>query len=77
MLARPERRRGDHALASFSAIGGEAESIIGRQGGMDSLAPLEALARGGGAVALIGVGLERMTLLHLAERHAGRRLFRR
>lgn len=77
VLARLARRRGDHPLASFAAVGPRAETMVGCQSGRDSLAPLQALADAGGAVALIGVGLERMTLLHLAERHAGRRLFRR
>ena len=77
VLARPARRRGDHPLASFAAVGPHAASMVGCQSGRHSLAPLQALARASGAVTLIGVGLERMTLLHLAERHAGRALFRR
>lgn len=43
----------------------------------DVCAPLKALARAGDYVLLMGVGLERMTLLHLAEKEAGRELFRR
>jgi len=40
-------------------------------------APLEALVEAGGSVVLMGVGLEQMTFLHLAERDAGRNPFRR
>jgi aminoglycoside N3'-acetyltransferase len=39
--------------------------------------PLAALARMEGSIVLMGVGLERMTALHLAEKEAGRTLFRR
>src|SRR5260370_16676972 len=38
---------------------------------------LRALSEAGGYVVLMGVGLEAMTLIHLAEQMAGRNLFRR
>ena len=38
---------------------------------------LAALVEKTGSIILMGVGLECMTLLHLAEQHAGRNLFRR
>jgi aminoglycoside N3'-acetyltransferase len=73
----PERVRGNHPLNSFTAIGPLAEDLALGQNGLDVYAPLKRLAEGGGWVVLIGVGLTRMTLLHLAEQQAGRNLFRR
>lgn len=43
----------------------------------DVYAPIRELADRGGYAILMGVGLEAMTALHLAEQAAGRRLFRR
>jgi aminoglycoside 3-N-acetyltransferase len=77
VVARTGRVRGGHPLDSFTAVGPRASDLVARQTPMDVYAPLAALARTGGAVLLIGVGLERMTLLHLAEKEAGRALFRR
>ena len=44
---------------------------------MDVYAPLRILTARDGFLLLIGVGLDRMTMLHLAEERAGRTLFRR
>lgn len=71
------RARGNHPLNSFSAIGPLASDLVGRQQPNDVYAPLERLAELQGAVVLMGVGLTSMTLIHLAERMAGRTLFRR
>jgi aminoglycoside 3-N-acetyltransferase len=71
------RVRGRHPLDSFTALGPRAAELVSSQSPSDVYAPLAALARAGGYVLLIGVGLERMTLLHLAEKEAGRELFRR
>jgi aminoglycoside 3-N-acetyltransferase len=76
VLARPGRARGDHPLNSFSAIGARSDLVL-EQRPLDVYAPLRILAGRDGFVLLIGVGLDRMTLLHLAEERAGRRLFRR
>ncbi len=76
VLARPERRRGNHPLCSFAAVGPRAELVL-EQRPLDVYAPLRILAARAGLVLLIGVGLERMTLIHLAEERAGRTLFRR
>lgn len=76
VLARPERLRGDHPLCSFAAIGPQADLVL-EQRALDVYSPLRILAARDGFVLLIGVGLERMTLLHLAEERAGRTLFRR
>ena len=71
------RVRGNHPLDSFTAVGPRAAELVSGQTPSDVYAPLTALARAGGFVLLMGVGLERMTLLHLAEKEAGRTLFRR
>jgi aminoglycoside 3-N-acetyltransferase len=76
VLARPERLRGDNPLCSFAAVGPRAELVL-EQRPLDVYAPLRILVARGGSVVLIGVGLDRMTLLHLAEERAGRALFRR
>jgi aminoglycoside N3'-acetyltransferase len=75
VLAHPNHVRGNHPLNSFSAVGPLAKQLIEDQTPRDVYAPLAALAQAGGSVALMGVGLERMTLLHLAEHQAGRNLF--
>jgi aminoglycoside 3-N-acetyltransferase len=76
VLARPERIRGDNPLCSFAAVGPRAD-LVAEQRPLDVYAPLRILAARDGFVVLIGVGLERMTLFHLAEERAGRPLFRR
>ena len=77
VLARPGRLRGDHPLASFSALGPLASDLVGGQHGAAVHAPLRSLAQYDGAIVLLGVGLTRMTLLHLAEQEAGRAQFQR
>jgi len=77
VLAMPERVRGYHPLSSFSAIGPLAAQLTSGQMPLHVWAPLEALAEAGGSVVLMGVGLQEMTLLHLAEQRAGRNPFRR
>jgi aminoglycoside 3-N-acetyltransferase len=76
VLARPERLRGDNPLCSFAAIGPGAD-LVTEQRPLDVYAPLRILAARDGFVLLIGVGLDRLTLLHAAEERAGRHLFRR
>jgi len=77
VLRMPQRVRGTHPLCSFAAIGPLAHNLITGQAPLDVNAPLRALAETDGFVVLMGVGLEAMTLLHLAEQWAGRALFRR
>ncbi len=77
ILSWPGRVRGRHPLDSLTAVGPRASALASGQTPSDVYAPLEALARAGGRVVLMGVGFERMTLLHLAEKEAGRELFRR
>lgn len=74
VLRRPARRRGDHPLFSFTALGPAADELVAGQTPQDVFAPLRALASGGGAVLLAGVDLTSATILHLAEEQAGLRL---
>ena len=77
VLAMPRHVRGNHPLNSFAAVGPLARKVILSQEPMNVYGPLEVLAKIDGAVVMMGVGLNRMTLLHLAEQMAGRNLFRR
>ena len=69
--------RAMHPLNSFAAVGPDARAFVGGQTTLDVYAPIRELARRGGDILLMGVGLEAMTALHAAEELAGRRLFRR
>ena len=75
VAAHPDRRRGNHPLNSFAALGPRAGEVIGGQSPRDVYAPLRAAAGNDGCVALLGVGLTAMTIIHLAEQVAGRELF--
>jgi aminoglycoside N3'-acetyltransferase len=72
VLSLPQRLRGNHLLNSFAAVGPLARSLVDRQTRLDVWTPLRALAQAHGSVLLMGVGLNRMSLLHLAEHMAGR-----
>ena len=61
----------------FAAVGPQAEVLIAGQRPLDVYAPFGALAKGGGFIILMGVGLNHLTLVHAAEKAAGRVLFRR
>lgn len=71
------RIRGNHPLSSFAAIGPDARRLLADQAPLDLYPPFRALADLDGLVVLMGVGLNRMTMLHHAERLAGRNQFRR
>lgn len=75
VLARPQHVRGQHPLCSFTAVGPQAHMLVSTQRPVQVYAPLERLAQAGGSIVLMGVGLESMTLLHLAEQQSGRHLF--
>jgi aminoglycoside N3'-acetyltransferase len=77
VLATEGRVRGDHPLNSFVAVGSLAAELVTRQSSDAVYAPLEALAKAGGWVVLMGVGLTSLTLVHYAEQLAGRTPFRR
>lgn len=75
VVQHPEQVRGAHPLCSFSALGPLAHDLVAGQGPEGVNDPLERLADREGAVVLAGVDLTTMTLLHLAEERAGRRMF--
>ena len=77
VVSRSDRFRGNNPLNSFAAVGPLAEKLVSGQKPLDVYAPLRALSDLDGSVALMGVGLDSMTLLHLAEQLAGRAPFRR
>jgi len=75
VLSQPGRLRGNHPLNSFTAIGKQSGGLIGHQTPSDVFAPLQTLCEIGGWVVLIGVGLDKITLIHAAEEVAGRKPF--
>ena len=75
VAAHPGRHRGNHPLNSFAALGPRSVEVTGGQQPQDVYAPLRVAADSGGFVALLGVDLTSMTLIHLAEQMAGRELF--
>ena len=77
LIGRVGAVRGRHPLNSFAAIGPQAAELINAQSPDDVYGPIRELADRDGAILLLGVGLNRMTALHLAEQRSGRRLFRR
>ncbi len=77
VVAHPEHIRGDHPLCSFTAVGPQAGDLVNAQTWADVYAPLRSLAALDGAILLAGTRLTSVTLLHEAERVAGRTLFRR
>ncbi|MFH8989406.1 AAC(3) family N-acetyltransferase [Streptomyces sp. NPDC017940] len=74
LLARSEARRGRHPLNSFAALGPRAAELAAAQSPTDVYGPVRTLADENGAILLLGVELNRMTALHLAERDSGRQL---
>lgn len=77
LVTRTGRVRGRHPTHSFTAVGPEAGSLTATQSRERIYGALERLVELDGLVVLIGVGFDRMTLLHLAELRAGRRSFMR
>lgn len=77
VLHHPNSVRGDHPTNSFSGVGPLAEPLLRAQNRQAVHAHLQALADAKGHVLLMGVGLDKMTLLHRAEEVAGRVPFRR
>lgn len=75
IFGKPDKVQGDHPLCSFTAVGPLAHDLVDGQGPMDVFAPLRVLVVSTGLVVMMGVGFDKMTLLHLAEQMAGRPLF--
>ena len=64
-------------MGSFAAIGRLARLLIDEETADDPFASFRALEAVGGFALLMGVGLNRLTLLHQAEELAGRNMFMR
>lgn len=77
LIGHPGAARGEHPLNSFAALGPLAAELTAAQSPADVYGPIRELAARAGLLLLIGVGLNRMTALHLAEQQSGRRLFMR
>ncbi|MEU6073320.1 AAC(3) family N-acetyltransferase [Micromonospora sp. NPDC047074] len=77
LVGRAGAVRGRHPLNSFAAVGPRAADLIDAQSPDDVYGPIRELTDHDGRILLVGVGLNRMTALHLAEQRSGRRLFRR
>jgi aminoglycoside 3-N-acetyltransferase len=77
LIGRGGAVRGEHPLNSFAALGPLADELIAAQSPTDVYGPIRELAARAGLLLLIGVGLNRMTALHLAEQQSGRHLFLR
>lgn len=77
LISRAGAVRGEHPLNSFAALGPLADELIAAQSPADVYGPIRELAAREGRILLIGVGLNRMTAIHLAEQQSGRRLFLR
>ena len=75
VASHPDRVRAQRSPGSLSAIGPHADALMAGETEEDMFGPYRALVAHGGAVLLMGVGLDRMTILHLAEVEAGRRPF--
>lgn len=75
LLRRPRRARGDHPLCSFTALGPQAVQLVAGQAADAVFSPLERVAERRGAFVLAGVGLNRLTAVHLAEQMSGRSMF--
>lgn len=74
VASHPERVR-SRRYGSLTAIGPLADQLMAAETEDDMFGPYRALVALEGRVLLIGVGLDRLTILHLAEVDAGRRPF--
>ncbi|HVM51913.1 MAG TPA: AAC(3) family N-acetyltransferase [Acidimicrobiales bacterium] len=74
VASHPDRVRSARS-GSLAAIGPLANQLMAAESDDDMFGPYRALVALGGRVLLIGVGLDRLTILHLAEVEAGRRPF--
>ena len=77
VLSKDGAVRGDHPICPFAAVGPAARELIAGQAPLDVFAPIRQLGRLDGVIVMMGVGLNSMTALHLAEQISGRQPFRR
>lgn len=71
MRQRHPHARSPHPLFGFLAVGERCRELIAASRSDFPLGPLDALARSGGDVLLLGVGHTSNTAIHLAEQRAG------
>lgn len=71
----PSRKRGYNPLSSFAAVGKYADELVRGQSAEDVWAPLRKLYEHRGYVLLMGVNLDKATIIHYAEQVAGRKPF--
>jgi aminoglycoside 3-N-acetyltransferase len=69
--------RSTHPLASFVAVGAEAEAVLASQSLVEPLGPIAYLEEAKGDVLLLGVNHTANTSIHYAEARAGRKRFTR
>ncbi len=67
--------RGNHAMNSFTALGKEADKLVGAQTAENVYATFKQMYEDDGVVLLMGVSLDSATIIHYAEMLAGRNLF--
>ena len=77
VLAMPGRVRSPHLIRSFAAIGSRARDLIPQDAPAELFGPLMRLSQMDGSILIMGVGLDKITAIHLAEQQAGRRMFQR
>lgn len=75
ILEHPDSKRGYHQMNSFTAVGKYAERLVAPQTPLDVYAPFQQLIEDNGYILLMGVELDRATIIHYAEQLAGRNLF--
>ncbi len=75
VASHPERVRSNRSPGSLTAIGPLAGQLMAAEIDDDMFGPYRALVALGGSALLIGVDLDRLTIIHLAEVEAGRRPF--
>ena len=75
LLRTSGRERGRHSILSFAAAGDVAAELVQGQSASAVWDPFRALCERDGFVLLMGVGLNRATILHYAEQLAGRTPF--
>lgn len=75
VLSKPNSKRGNHPINSFTAIGKYAERLVATQTPQEVYAPFKQLIEDDGYILLMGVGLDRATIIHYAEQLSGRNLF--
>ena len=75
VLATAGRLRSPHPIRSFAAIGPRAGALIPGGSAPELFGPLSRLAEVDGSLLLMGVDLDKLTAIHLAEQLAGRRMF--